>query len=375
MRKIISLLSEYRTVQLEAAQAAPTRIAETRQMFDWMDQSLSGIKPTDPLNRLEEVMVSADFTYAIQEFVQRKALPGYQQMTFEFEPLVKPDVLPNYLTVSRYQNRAGLDDLEYVGEKGQARAGYVSDATKRQYRVHRWEKQFDFSHEAMINDDIAYFENQAADMGRSARRTLEKFVSRFYTNATSRLLLTNAGAFYSTTGRLTTANISTARMAFGQRTDARGEPILADLNYVVYHRGLADTVATIQNSTLVPETGVFAQNVVRGTFMPIKDPYITGTAPNLPWYAFTNWTENNIIPFVLARRQGMPGPLILRKKSDIESVTSMLGAGAGLSPVMGDFHTRNIQMLVSDVWGTYIDATQGNIFDIRGAYYSSGTAP
>jgi len=29
---------------------------------------------------------------------------------------------------------------------------------------------------------------------------------------------------------------------------------------------------------------------------------------------------------------------------------------------------------VADVFGTYIDNTEGNLFDSRGAYYSSGTA-
>ena len=381
MRKIMSLLSEYRVEQIkkqyakQPAELVNKRISEAQSMFVWTDQALSGIKPTDPLTQLEEVMTSADFTYAIQEFVQRQTVPGYMQQAFAFEPLVKPDVLPNYLTVTRYQDRAGVDDLEYVGEKGMARPGSRDDAVKRQYRVYRFEKQYDFSHEALINDDIAYFSDQAVKMGRSARRTLEKFVSRFYTNATGIARLTALGALYFTTGRLTTARISTARMAYGQRTDARGEAIEAELRYLVYHRGLVDTVATIQNSQQVPELATNAANVVGQTFIPIKDPYMTGTAPNLPWYAFPDWRTSNITPFVLARRQGMPGPLILRKRSDIEAVTSMLGSGTAVSPLMGDFHTRNIDLMVIDVWGTYINATDGNYFDTNGGYASSGTAP
>ena len=92
-------------------------------------------------------------------------------MEFNFEPLVKMDTLPNYLAVARYQNRGGLDDLEYVGEKGPARAGSVDDATKKSYQVYRWEKQFDFSHEALVNDDLGYFNDVAVKMGEAARRT------------------------------------------------------------------------------------------------------------------------------------------------------------------------------------------------------------
>lgn len=374
MRRLLYAMMEIRKLQLSARNAPSQRLVEVGDMFNFMDRELSGITPTSTNEQLREVMTSADFTYAIQEFVQRKSLPGYQRMEFNFEPLVYPDTLPNYLPVTRYQRRAGVDDLEYVGEKGEARAGSVVDATKRQWQVYRFEKQFDFSHEALINDDMGYFEDTAEQMGEAARRTLEKYVSRMYTNATSIARWTGLGALYSTTGRLTSARISTARMAFGQRTDDRAEPITADLAYIVYHRGLEDTVRTIQNSQLVPELATNAANVVQSGWMGIKDPYITGTAPNLPWYAFVSPSQR-IKTLVLARRQGMPGPLILRKRSDIEAVTSMLGAGRPVDPIMGDFATGNIVLKVMDVWGTYIDGTEGNLVDYRGGYYSSGTAP
>ena len=373
MRKIVYAMAELRKGQLADGGATPQRLAEVDEMFRVLDRELDGIKPSGHNAALREVMISADFTYAIQEFVQRMALPGYEEKVFNFEPLMRMDTLPNYLPVSRYQMRAGLDDLEYVGEKGQARPGSVVDATKRQYQVYRWEKQYDFSHEALVNDDLGYFSDMAMLMGRSARRTLEKFVSRMYTNATTIARLTGLGALYSQNGRLTTARIAEARMAFNQRTDARGNPIPARLTHLVYHAGLADTVAQIQASELVPELATNAANVVRGTFTGIEDPHMAGTAPNLPWYGFSVGA-NNIFPFVLARRAGMPGPMILRKRSDIEAVTSMLGAGAAVDPIMGDFESGNIVLKVVDVWGTYTDGTEGNLFDFRGAYYSSGTA-
>jgi len=335
---------------------------------------LNGFTDTDPNNPIEEVMTTADFQYALIEWVQRLMVPGYEAKVFDFTGLVRPDTLPNFLPVTRYQRRSGLDDLEYVGEKGTARIGSVDDATKRQYKVYKWEKVFDFSMEALVNDDMGYFTDTARDMGRAARRTLEKYVSRFYTNATTIARLVGLGALYSTTGRLTSARVSEARMAFNQRLDARGEPITASLVYIVHHSGLVDTVNQILNSELVPELATNGINVVRRSFTPIEDPYIPGTAPNLPWYAFADYRRENLIPFVLARRQGVPAPIIMRKRSDIESVASILGAGSDVAPVWGDFATNNIQIKVYDEWGTYIDRTEGNLFDFRAAYYSSGTA-
>jgi hypothetical protein len=369
-RKIISLLKEYRQIDLEAKGAPAERITQMKESFDFIDNQLNHSFNDNEV--LAEVMTSADFTYAIMEFVKRSLLPGYERKGFNFEPLVRNRTVPNFLPVTDYQNRAGVDDLEYVGEKGEARPGSVEDATKRQYRVYKWEKQYDFSMEALVNDDLGYLDDTARLMGESARRSLEKFVSRMMTNATTIARLVGLGALYSTTGRLTTARISEARMAFNQRVDDRGEPIVGGLRYLVYHSGLVDTVAQIQNSTLVPELATNASNVVKGTFVPIENPYIVGAAPNLPWYAFAD--PNNITAFVLARRQGVTGPMILRKKSDIESATSITGSGSAVAPIWGDFATGNIILKVHDEWGTYIDAVEGNLFDYRGAYYSSGTA-
>ena len=164
-------------------------------------------------------------------------------------------------------------------------------------------------------------------------------------------------------------------MAFNQRVDSRNQPINARLAYIVHHSGLVDTANQILNSELVPELATNGINVVRNNFIPIEDPYIVGTAPNLPWWGFTNWRENNVRPFVLARLEGWPGPQIIRKRPDAEVVSSMLGTGTPVNPIMGDFDTGNVVLKVVDIFGTYTDSTEGELFDYRGAYYSAGTAP
>lgn len=377
MRRILSLLGEYRKERLGQAGATLQRLSEVDDFYRHFDNLLSGIKTTDTGNALEEVMTSADFDNAFGDFVQRKMLPAYTAKRFEFEQFIKPDTVPSFQTVTRKQDRAGVDDLEYVPEKGEARAGSRSDAVNRQYRVYKWEKQFDFSMETLVNDDLGYLEDQAAKMGQSGRRTLEKFISRFMWNATIIARLTALGALYQINGRLTSSRISTARMAFNQRTDANGEPINATLRYIVHHAGLVDVVRTIRASQLVPELATNAANVVAGDFVPIEDPYCAGTAPNLPWFAMADWKAEGIIPFVLARRQGVPAPQLWRKRSDIESITSMLGGGGAVAPIWGDFATSNVVVKVHDEWGTYLDYGQGgdgNMYDHRGCFYSSGTA-
>lgn len=379
MRKFLHLLSEYRQEQFKTQGVTDAkRLQEAVQLFEFMDSALSGLRVSgeqweDPNTKLSEAMTSQDFSYALGEFVQRQMIPGYTAAQFAFEPLVKIETAPNYMDITRYQNRGALDDLEYVPEKGPVYAGSVDDAVKREMKVEVWQKQFDFSSRALINDDLGYFSSMAFDMGVAARRTLERFVSRMYNNATSIARLIGLGALYAQTGQLTTTRISEARMAFNQRTDADGNPIVASLRYLVVPRALEDNVATIQRSQQVPELATNAVNVVAGQFMPIVDPHIaTNALPIAPWWAFADWRASNIVPLVLVRRQGMPAPQLFRKASDMQYFSSFASGGAAAPPILGDFETGNVVVKVYDEWGTYIDGTEGNLFDFRGAYYSSG---
>ena len=371
MRRILSMLCDIRKLQLTKSGADNKRLGETNDYFRYTDDILSGVVPAE---KFQEVMTFADFPNAFGDWVQRQMVPGYNTKRFDFEQFVKPDITPNYQFVTRKQKRAGLEDLEYVGEKGEARPGSVIDATNRLYRVYRWEKQFDFSMENLVNDDLGYFNDQAQLMGIAARRTLEKYVSRFLWNTTIIARLFALGALYQINGRLTSSRISTARMAFNQRLDARGEPIAARLSFLVHPPGLVDTVRVIRASQLIPELATNAANVIAGDFIPIEDPYAPGVAPNFPWFCMTNWREDNIVPFVLARRQGVPAARLLRIKSNVEEIGSLLGSGSEVAPIMGDFMNADIVVKVADEWGTYRDGTDANMFDHRGCFDSLGTA-
>ena len=383
MRRILNALLDTRVIQLQRRDRDHPRITEIQEMFDFFDRALNGVT-LDGVGRfehaepkLQEVMISADFTFAIQEFVQRRMHGAYTTRQFDFEQFLSMDTVPNFMPVTRYQNRSELDELEYVGQKATARPGSVRDATKRQYQVYVYEKAYNFSFRTLVDDDLGYLNDTTTRMGRASRRTLEKYVSRMLFNATTVARLIALGALFYTNGRLTTGRISTARMAFSQRVDDESVPIAASLNYIVHHTGLTDTIATINQSQQVPDgpgASSNAANVVRNTFTPVENPHLAGSAPDLPWMALSDYRQNEIRPFVLARRNGIPAPLIIRKKNDIEAVSSILGPGTEAPMMMGDFLTGDIVLKVHDEWGTYIDGTDGNLYDHRGAFYGVGTA-
>jgi hypothetical protein len=242
--------------------------------------------------------------------------------------------------------------------------------------VEVWGKGLDISWRTLRNDDLGYLTDTLRMFGRSARRSKEKFVSRMMTNATTIARLVGLGALYSTTGRINAARLDTAMSAFNMRTDDRGEPINASMSYVVYHTASEGVVWQVRNTTSgVPGTTNHGANIgMRQSWTPIRNPYLQGTAPNLPWYAFTNPLSDGITTFVLAQLQGMTSPLITRKKSDIEAVQALLGPGQDLGTMLGDFMTGNLHYGVLDIYGTFIDPTEGNLVDVKGAYYSDGTA-
>lgn len=384
MRRTLTLLAEIRKAQLEASGKPESRIKEAMDMFAFIDKSLNNVAPSGggfdgPESMLGEAMTSADFQYAIGEFVRRRMVPGYQMLQFQFEPLVKQVENVNFLLHTDYQDRTtGAGDLLPIGlEKHEAQSDSRADAVKRAYRPYRWQRQIDFSMEILVNDELGYFNDQAQRFGQAARRTLERYVTNMMTNATTLARLAGLGAMYTTTGRLTSDRISVAEMAFSRRTDSLGNPISVSPKYLVHHKSLANVVRTIRASQLVPETATNAANIVANDLTYISNPHLQAGAGinDLPWMvlADANGAEN-VIPFVLVRRQGVPGPIVFRKRSDMEMIGSLMGGGTPAAPQWGDFANGDVVLKIYDEWGTYIDDTEGNLYDYRGMYYSSGTA-
>lgn len=383
MRRILALLQEtsaalYRHNLAESGQPLQEKnVRLRRNAWRFIDDNIGPAYAGMHVNqgKLAEAMTTADFPNALLTYVNRKMVPGYNKKRFNFEPLVWLDQTANFLPVTRLQNRAGLDDLEFVGSLGTPRPGNYDDAILRQYQVYDWMKVYPFDRHAIVNDDIGYFADLTDLLGKAARRTLEKFISNLFNNVVSRAYIQSLGALYYSTAKLSSYAVSDNRMAFNQRLDNRGEPINAVLSYIVYHSGLDDKIRQIRDSEKTPEDDLNSVNVVRN-FAPIEDPYMSGTAPNLPWYSFTDWEMDNIRPLVLARMAGVPSPALIQKTNQNEVLTTMGAAGLPTTnpAMMGDYLNGQLSVKVHDIWGTYINATEGNWFDVNGAFYNDGTA-
>lgn len=373
MRRILEMFQEI------AIAANPAKEAQYSEAYPLIDQSIATARDVNGAGRgslnavqLSEAMTTADFPFVLGEFIDRALWPVYQRFVFPFQPLVFNDITPNFLKITRYQRQAGVDDLELVRPKTKVGAGSIDDGFKREYRVYRWEKAFDFEMEAIVNDDLGYFRDMAGIMGEAARRTIEKFVSRMYFNTTTIAGLVAAGANFSSTAKLTNAALMTAWAAFNARVDARGEPISVRPLYLVVHKQLEPTALQILASPFEPDTPNYASNVLPRLEL-IVDPYLTGAAPDLPWLLFAPSNENGIRTLTLARLQGRPGPVVLQKAPDQMSFSGFGRTGA-LLPGLGDFETGNIKLKVADVWGAWDDSVFVGVTDEKGIYFSDGTA-
>jgi len=207
-------------------------------------------------------------------------------------------------------------------------------------------------------------------MANAAARWLDSWVSALYDNATTQATLAALGAPWSGTGRLTAANLAVGLNAMMQRTDANGNQMnIASVNLVI------PPILRIQAADILQDLlsyggpggnvlGQFTTNVY-------VDPYIAVTpgSTNIPWYLFADPMDVPAVTF--ARLEGMPGPVVIKKASDIQQ---MFGT-APAAFMMGSFATGDIEYLVEDVVGGWDDDEYVGVTDFRGIYYSSGTTP
>jgi len=94
MRRILSLLCDYRVERLKQHRAPQAKLTEVQDMYRWFDSLLSGVRLDasgrieDPESALAEVMTTADFVNALGDFVQRQIVPGYEVKRFDFEQFI-----------------------------------------------------------------------------------------------------------------------------------------------------------------------------------------------------------------------------------------------------------------------------------------------
>lgn len=319
-------------------------------------------------DQFAETMTVAQFEYYFADALSRQFLADYQYKMGSWPAYVYLDRAPDFRDVKRFR-MSEPGQLFIRGEKAEAEADYIDDS-EIEYGVEEFARQMDFSWRTIQNDDLAAIRATPQRMANAAGRWLNSFVSALYDNATTQATLAALGAPWAGTGRLTAANLAVGINAMFQRTDVNGNPIEFSRLHLVVPPVLQIQVAAILRDLI--NYGGPGGNVL-GSFLSGNDvhvdPYITFAGANVPWYLFADVSEARAV--TLVRLEGMNGPVVYKKASDIQ----MLMGAAPAAMAMGSYATGDIEYTVEDIVGAWDDASYVGVTDFRGMYFSAGTTP
>jgi len=336
------------------------RVDALREMF----QNYRNMTPT----QFGEVMTTAHFANYFSNALSRAFYDDYAYMVGEWPKYVYKDTVPDFRDVDRYR-MTEPGDLLKRREKEEAKATHISESVIH-YGVDEFARQFDVSWQTILNDDLGKIKETPNRMAKAASRWLDGFVSALYDNAVTQAGMVALGAIYAGTGRLTAANLAVGINAMMQRADPAGNPIRISKIHLVIPPILRLQALTILESEQLSGTPNNDKNIIPQFIAGVHvDPYITVAPPNVPWYLFADPGE---IPTVtLARLSGMPGPIVYKKRSNIEMIM-----GSAPAPfLLGSFETGDIEYMVEDIVGGWDSATYVGVTDFHGLYYSDGTTP
>lgn len=351
------ILTEKETL---GAKEADVRVGALREMFrNYRDMSADQFK---------EAMTVAHFTSYFGDALSRQFYKDYNMVVGTWRQYTFADSAPDFRNVSRFRmSEPGILDLRR--EKAEAKTTFVAES-EIHYGVEEYSKQFDVSWRTILNDDLGKIKETPARMARAASRFEDQFVSALYDNATLQAAIAALGAPWSGTGRLTAANLAIGINAMLVRTDANGNQMNIKSIHLIVPSILQIQAGIILKSALMAGVATNDTNVLKDYISGVHiDPYIATAGINVPWYLVADPSE--IPAITVARLEGVPGPWVYKKRSDIE----MISGSAPAQFLMGSFATGDIEYSVEDIIGGWNDATFTGVTDFRGIYYSSGTTP
>lgn len=362
MQTIVRWIEEY-ALASDNGQHGPeldTRVTALRELGrNW--RNMNG-------TQFREALTMGMFSHYFGDAISRAFLTDYNYQAGSWRTYVTPDTAPDFRPVDRYR-MSQLGTLYIRGEKQDVEADSLQDS-ELDMQVEEFSRQLDISWRVLLADDLGKIKQRINMMSSAASLWLDSFVSALYDNATTQATLAALGAPWAGTGRLTAANLAIGLTAMMTRTDAQGIPLIFKRIHLV-----VPPVSQIQAADILKDLisyGGPGGNVL-ADFLAISDvrvdPYIATLGANIPWYLVADPREAAAI--TLLRLQGMSGPVVIQKASDIERIT-------GSAPALllaGSFATGDLEYMVEDIVGGWDDASYVGVTDFRAMYFSSGTTP
>lgn len=306
--------------------------------------------------RFQEALTTSDFPIYFGDILDRQVLASYAEAPQTYTQWAKVSEVPDFRPARRYMMDGGEGQLKPVDEMGEYKEVGRSEG-ELTFKVKKFGARFDFSWEAMLNDDLSLLTDQPTRFGKAARRTEEKeatsllMTKDFFSSSNDNLIESNP---------LTVTNLQKAIEKFTNRTDEDGEPIMVGPAILMVPPALEVTANNILNATefLAWDGGqesfqMRTSNWLRGKFKLVVNhylPILDKAHGNDAYYLLADPNDaRGAVEFSFLR--GHRSPEIFMKAPNAMSVS---GGSAGA--MAGDFDHDAIGYKIRHVMGgTVID--------------------
>ncbi len=300
---------------------------------------------------MEALSTSDLFVSVTGDVLDRELLSQYVAVTPQWAGVATRTTVRNFKPKKMVDILGGRSALERVPELT-AYPGAQYDTREFEIAVAKFGRQFGFSWEAQINDDLDELQQIPGTFAQAAGMTEDNAAFEKLFNLTTGA--PNTAFFKDYTGDtvagpnttpvaavLNQANLQTAVETVRQRKDHQGNLVPAGRLILVVGRAQEFTAKAILNATEVRDTSgsrtVIRPNDLAGTV----DLVVLDRLPGLAWFVLPAPNQGNRPALAVAFLRGFETPDIRQKN----------GGGVNVSPDQGDFDDDSIRYRVRHVTG------------------------
>lgn len=353
--------------RLEAKLGPAAYATSLREAVEFVADIYSGRRP---VHQLREAMTTSDFPYLFGEILDRQLLAGYRETPTTYDRWCKVKTVADFRTVSRKYTDGGDGTLSAVSEQGEYPLTARTEG-KYEYAVKKYGAAFDISWETLINDDLDALKDTPERMGRSARRTEEKFATGLVATSSGpdSTFFSSGNGNLGTAGTISAVTLAEAYTAFGNQTDAGGEPIFNQPAILMVPPALEITAMNVLNAMSFRYAGdgtvvdtIEVANWVKSRLTLVVNyylPVIDTTKGDTAWYLFSNPNEGRGA-VEIGKLRGHEEPEVFQKVPNQQRI------GGGANVMDGDFDHDSIMYKVRHVLG-------GTVLDPKFAFANAGS--
>lgn len=228
---------------------------------------------------------TSDFGSVLASVAYRSMMVGYEEVDENFDQWTSRGTASDFRPISRVD--MGLfPALEKVEEGAEYKYGTIGD-TGTTVQIATYGKMFAITRQAIINDDLGFFDRVPRRMGRAAKRTIGNLVYAILNGNPT--MQDGVALFHASHGNLAgsaaaisvpSLGVAMAAMAVQKDEAGIGTSIGVVPKFLLLPPTLLMTANTVLTSATIPGDAGQVANPVRGLVTPIQDSRLSGTA----WY-------------------------------------------------------------------------------------------